>query len=175
MTPEDIVRQHAEIDALNAKYAGRLRIIKGIEANVTLDGAIDVPDATLATIEHVQIGLHDQRDTNATERLLRAMDNPHVVVVVHPHTSDGVDYDAVAEKAAKRGIALEVNGRDMLRRDRQSEATAMVNAALRHGARLQIGSDAHRKQNFVDSRYAVRTAARLGVKAEHLYHAQPFE
>ena len=58
LTPEKIARQHAEIDALNEKYRGRLRIVKGVEANVTEDGTLDLSDDQLQQFEHVNVGLH---------------------------------------------------------------------------------------------------------------------
>ena len=34
--------QHAEIDRLNTRHAGRFRVIEGIEANILADGGIDM-------------------------------------------------------------------------------------------------------------------------------------
>jgi hypothetical protein len=42
MTMEKVGEQHAEIDALNAKYARSFRLFKGIEANIRPDGTVDM-------------------------------------------------------------------------------------------------------------------------------------
>ena len=38
LSMERVAAQHAEIDRLNAKYHGRFRLLKGIEANIRADG-----------------------------------------------------------------------------------------------------------------------------------------
>src|SRR6187549_410609 len=37
-----VAAQHREIDKLNAKYQGRFRLLKGIEANIRADGSVDM-------------------------------------------------------------------------------------------------------------------------------------
>ena len=38
----ELAEQHATIDRLNAKYRGKFRLIKGIEANIRADGSVDM-------------------------------------------------------------------------------------------------------------------------------------
>lgn len=177
MTTADIAAQHAEIDRLNERYAGRFKILKGIEANILADGTLDVAPEVLARFDVVNAAIHAHiqgpggqlalfKEAN-TARLLRAMDNPELTVLVHPHAV-GADWDAVAIKAERKGVALEVNGRDMLRNDSQEAAADMIAAAKRHGAKLVIGSDAHTTGDLVDFLYAARFAAQHGVTAEDL-------
>lgn len=169
MTPEKIERQHAEIDRLNEKYQGRLRIVKGIEANIQEDGTLDMPATQLGRFEQVNVGIHAGKSDHAMARLMRALDDPHVHVLAHPHTSSGLDYDALAKKAAAKGVALEVNSRDILRGGRQSAAAQMIRAARRYGAKLQFASDAHTEGDFIDTRYGVALAAAEGVTPDLLY------
>jgi histidinol phosphatase-like PHP family hydrolase len=51
MSMEQAARQHAEVDALNARYAGRFRLFKGIEANIRPDGTVDMPPEELRRFE----------------------------------------------------------------------------------------------------------------------------
>lgn len=163
LTPETLAAQHAEIDAANKRFPD-LRIVKGIEANIRLDGTLDVPDAVLETLEHVNIGAHEVVDTAA---ILKAMENPHVTTLAHPHAAD-LDFEAIAVKARERGVALEVNGRNMLRKNRERAATALIVAALKNDVPLQIAGDGHRRENLLDTRYALAHARRLGVTRAHL-------
>lgn len=163
-----IHEQWEEIDALRGKYGDRIEILKGIEANLGSDGSLDVPDDVLSQLDHVNVGIHEGRDQDATRRILAAMDNPHVTTVAHPHASSDVDYDAIARRAAETGVALELNGRDLLRRDTGDAAERMLAAARKHGARIQLGSDAHRTPNFLDLKHSAELAAQLGITVEEL-------
>jgi DNA polymerase (family 10) len=40
---EEVFAQHALADELNARYAGRFRIFKGIESDFLADGSLDYP------------------------------------------------------------------------------------------------------------------------------------
>jgi len=180
LTSEDIAAQREQIDSLNAQYrasGSNFKILQGIEANILADGSLDVAPEVLAQFDVVNAAIHGPieapggqlalfREAN-TARLLRAMDNPELNVLVHPH-SVPADWDAIAKKAAQKGIALEVNGRDMLRNGRQEAAADMIAAARRHGAKLVFGSDAHTSQDLVDMVYAVRFARTHGVTREDL-------
>lgn len=153
-------KQQAEIDGWNEAHPSGPRLIKGIEANIGPEGELDLPEGV--EFEWVNAGLHSDIHERATERLLAALEDPRVSALAHPHKSRGVDWEALAPAAARAGVPLEVNGRDALRSGTTSDAREMVSAALRHGAQLQIGSDAHRGPNLADRDYAARVAAQAG-------------
>src|SRR5205823_4574476 len=69
--------QRAEIEALNERLAP-FRIVRGIEANIRVTGEVDVSEEDLAEIEWVVASLHTAFDRSPTERVLAAMENPHV-------------------------------------------------------------------------------------------------
>lgn len=175
LTPQKVRRQHAEIDQLNRKYEGKVQIVKGVEANIDADGNVaGVKGMRLDEFEHVNVGLHHEKHKNAQQRLMKALDDPSIHVLAHPHTSDGVDYDALAKKAAEKGIPLEVNGRDLLRNSREGEAQKMIRAAKKYGAKLQFASDSHESSSdFTDTRYAVHLAGQEGVKGEDVFNFEP--
>ena len=81
--------RNREIDSLNVKLktAGRdFLILKGCEANIMPDGGIDLPDEALAAQDFVIAGVHSHfKMTRAemTERIVKAMRNPHVDIVSH--------------------------------------------------------------------------------------------
>lgn len=179
LTPADIAKQHADIDHLNGLYKTEgidFRVVKGVEVNILADGTLDTASEVLSQFDIVNASIHAAQSgpgalLPTTERFLKAMDNPNLNVLVHPHSVDA-DWNLVAKKAAEKGIALEVNGRDMLRNGRQDAAAAMIAAAKRAGAKLAIGSDAHTASDLVDALYAVRFAAQHGVTPEDIWTFQ---
>ena len=59
------------------------RVLRGIEANITAKGEVDVADDVLAELDWVVASLHTSLDRSPTERVLAAMDNPHVDCIGH--------------------------------------------------------------------------------------------
>lgn len=167
--------QAAEIAALNAEYAAAgagFRILRGVEVDITADGGLALPDDVLAELDLVVASPHvklSQAPEQATERLLRAIRNPHVDIIGHPtgrligsRPGSEIDVDAVARAAADTGTLLEVNaGPDRLDLDAPS-----VRRALELGAKLTIDSDSHHPDNLQWLRLGVLTARRGWAQAE---------
>ncbi len=81
-----LARQIKAIDKLNAQIKG-IRILKGIEVDILADGSLDLPDAILADLDFTVCAIHYKFDLNEaeqTERVIRAMDNPHFNIFAHP-------------------------------------------------------------------------------------------
>src|SRR5689334_6137636 len=81
-----LAQQHREIDKLNAKYQGRFRLLKGIEANIRADGSVDMTLDELAQLEVVVAAPHSALRSSAdqTARLLGAVQTPGVHILGHP-------------------------------------------------------------------------------------------
>ena len=101
--------QDRELDALNERLEP-FRLLRGVEANIKADGTIDVEDEALATREWVIASLHTSFDKNPTERVLGAMENPHVDCIGHltgrkigRRSGAAVDVERVIEKALETG------------------------------------------------------------------------
>ena len=83
---EEVAAQHAEIDQLNRRYGKRFRIFKGIESDILADGSLDYPDEVLVQFDFVVASVHgrfklDRKEQ--TERILRAVSNPHTTILGH--------------------------------------------------------------------------------------------
>ncbi len=145
---ERMLEQHDEIDALNASLTG-FRVLKGVEADILADGRLDYDEKLLDRFDYVIASVHSRFKMDGpamTERVLHAMDDPHMTVLAHPtgrlllsREPYALDMDAVLEKAATVGVAIEVNA-DPRRLDLDWRH-------LRHGKELgvtfEIGPDAH--------------------------------
>ena len=64
--------QWREIEEVNARLAPFL-ILRGVEANITARGVVDVTDELLAELDWVVASLHTSLDRSPTERVLAAI------------------------------------------------------------------------------------------------------
>jgi len=145
---EDVLRQHAEIDRLNEELDG-FRILKGIEADILADGTVDYDAELLGSFDYVIASVHSRfgLDREAmTERVLRALDDPHVTILGHPtgrllltREAYALDVEAVIQRAAEVGVAVELNA-DPHRLDIDWRYCQM---ARQIGCTIEIGPDAH--------------------------------
>jgi DNA polymerase (family 10) len=141
-------------------------VLHGVEANVDAEGDLSTADDVLADLDLVVASPHSalgQDRAAATDRLVRAVEHPHVDVLGHPtgrlineRPGLSVDYERVAAAAADAGTALEVNA-NPARLDLPGEA---VRIAVEAGATVAVNTDAHRPAEFDNVRYGVHTARR---------------
>jgi DNA polymerase (family 10) len=144
----DVPRQHAEIDAVNRQLDG-FRVLKGVEADILPDGTLDYGPAVLDRFDFVIGSVHSRftlTETEMTDRVIAAMDDPHLAVLGHPtgrlllsREPYAIDLERVLRAAADRGVAVEVNA-DPHRLDLDWRA---VRAARDLGVMVSIGADAH--------------------------------
>ncbi len=176
--------QAAEVAALNESYARAgitFRILRGVEVDILADGELALPDDVLADLDIVvaspHVSLRQPRE-QATDRLLRAIRNPHVDIIGHPtgrlighREGSDIDLDAVGRAAAETNTLLEINcGPDRLDLD-----AASVRRVLELGASLSINSDAHHPNDFAWMRLGVLTARRGWAPAERVANTWPLE
>lgn len=180
LTPEDLLRQADEIDALNAKLDG-IRVLKGVEADILADGELDYDETVLSRLDFVIGSIHSRfgltRD-EMTARLLAAMDNPWLTIIGHPTgrlllTRDPypLDLQAVFEKAAKRGVAIEING-DPHRLDLDWR---LLRQARDGGVMISIGADAHNIPGLRHVDYGVAMARKGWLTREDLLNTRSLE
>jgi DNA polymerase (family 10) len=148
LKPDAIRRQHEEIDELNAA-AGDFVVLKGIEADILADGRVDYDEHVLEQFDYVIGSVHSRFSMSGpemTDRVLRALDDPHLTILGHPtgrllltREPFQIDMTAVIEKAAERGVVLELNA-DPHRLDLD---WTYCHDAKQRGVRIEIGPDAH--------------------------------
>ncbi len=154
----------AEMDRLRREYGSLIRLYSAMETKVMdFSGAIDAREEFFPMVDFVYAAIHripaahgfmtgdEIEDTpgRALENWFRAMaavlDNPRVQVIVHPgHVfhKRGIAipvtlYTSLAEKAARRNVAFEVNLK--YRVPGPDELVIL----RKEGVRLTTGSDAH--------------------------------
>jgi DNA polymerase (family 10) len=178
LSRDRVLMQHAEIDALNAASTDGFRVLKGIEADILADGAVDYDQALLDRFDFVVGSVHSRFAMDGpamTARVLRALDDPHLTVLGHPTgrlllSRDGyaIDMRAVLEKAADRGVAVEINA-DPHRLDLDWRLIPMARAL---GIVLEIGPDAHSTGGLDNMGFGVGMARKGGVVAAEVLNAR---
>jgi DNA polymerase (family 10) len=140
-----LYEQSEQIDALNA-LVKPMRIIKGVEVNIRVDGTLDMSDEELATREWVVASVHSRFDQDPTERVLSAMEHPYVDCIGHvtnrkigKRAPSPIDIERVIEKALETGTFLEIDSQP----DRLDLTDVHARAAREAGLKVAIDSDGH--------------------------------
>ncbi|HEX2636802.1 MAG TPA: DNA polymerase/3'-5' exonuclease PolX [Gemmatimonadales bacterium] len=180
LKPDDLARQSDEIDEVNARLDG-IRVLKGVEADILQDGRIDFDESVLARLDFVIASVHSRfnmGEREMTARMLAAMDNPYLTILGHPtgrlllsREPYGLDIDAVIEKAAATGVALEINA-DPHRLDLDWR---VVRRARERGAAISIGADAHNVAGIANVEFGVGTARKGWLGPDDVLNTLPVE
>lgn len=111
-------RQVADIAAMNRDSDG-FRVFSGTECDILKDGSLDFPDDLLAELDYVVASIHSSftlDEAAMTERIIRAISNPHVTMLGHltgrlllRREPYAVNIPAVLEAAADTGTWIELN------------------------------------------------------------------
>jgi DNA polymerase (family X) len=165
-----------------AKSAGGgILVLAGSEVDILADGSLDYEDDLLAQLDWVIASPHaalTQEMQPATDRLIRALSNPHVCVIGHPTgrlipTRRGLEPDMskVIFAAARHGVALEINAHYYRLDLRDTHARMAVEAHVP----LCINTDAHSYADFNNLRYGILTARRAWATPENILNTWPVE
>ncbi len=138
-------------------------VFAGVEANIGSEGGLHVDDDVLAALDCVVASPHSGLDGDGTDRLVTAIEHPHVDILGHPtgrllnqRPGHDIDIERVARAAADCGTALEINA-DPHRLDLRS---SYVKAAIEAGATVVVNTDAHGTDAYRNLRFGVHTARR---------------
>jgi DNA polymerase (family 10) len=166
--------QWREIDELNGRL-GRFTVYRGIEVNIRADGSLDVDDDVLAELDWVVASVHTSFDRSPTERIMGAMDNPHVDCIGHLTgrrllKRDGapVDVERVVEHAVATGTALELNSQP----DRLDLRDTHARLAGDAGVRIPITTDAHSVGALGYAEFGVSQARRAWLTKEQVLNTR---
>jgi DNA polymerase (family X) len=176
LKPEAVLAQHEEIDRLNSSDLDVL-VLKGIEADILADGRIDYDPELLDRFDYVIASVHSRfsmdRET-MTQRVLRALDDPHVTILGHPtgrlllsREAYAIDMEAVLEKAADNGVAVEINA-DPHRLDLDWRHCQLAKSL---GCSFEIGPDAHSTRGLANMGFGVGIARKGWLEASDVINA----
>jgi DNA polymerase (family 10) len=177
LSPERLIQQTEEIDSLNKKLKD-LKILKGTEVDILQDGQLDFPNELLQKLDFVVAAVHSGFKKNVTERMLRAMENPHVTVIAHPSgrlisRREGyeVDLEKVLERAQKMGKALELNAYY----DRLDLNEFYLKKAKDRGIKISMGTDAHSAQGLGMMQFGIGIARRAWLEKSDILNCLSYK
>lgn len=188
--PENFAVMRRIIDELNQKYDD-IDIYLSVESNITgRDGTIDIQAEEKEYCDWIYAGYHwvyipahfwdfftfklpnylahvlpflrpAVRKAN-TKTYLKMMDRYDLKMITHPGDKCPIDVDAVARKAAEKGVILEINPRHHhLNADELKQI-------LKYDVKFAINSDAHSTGRVADVSQAFDIAAEAGVPIERI-------
>ncbi len=163
-----------------AELNGRLkpfRLLHGIEVNIRADGSLDVPDDVLAGLDWVVASVHTSFDRSPTERILEAVDNPHVDCIGHltgrrlsRREGAAVDVERVVERCLATGTALEIDAQP----DRLDLRDVHARLAGEAGVPVCVDSDAHSVAALAYAEYGIAVARRAWLTKEQVLNTRPW-
>jgi DNA polymerase (family 10) len=170
-------RQWEEIDALNERLAP-FRILKGIEVNIRANGELDVDEETLAQLDWVMASVHASFDKDPTERVLHAMQSPHIDCIGHltsrrigVRNPSAIEVEKVVEGALATGTFLEINSQP----DRLDLRDANARLAGEAGLTLTISSDGHSTKALRYVELGVAQARRAWLTKAQILNTRPWK
>jgi len=174
---EQIEEQHHEADRMNKTSGKDFRILKGIESDILADGSLDYPDEVLDRFDFVVASIHGRFKLDRvaqTDRLLRAISNPHTTILGHMtgrqlqrRPGYDIDVEKVLRACARHGVAVEINAHPW----RLDLDWRWHQAALDLGCMMSINPDAHSIRELDHMHWGVEMARKGGVPADRVLNA----
>jgi DNA polymerase (family 10) len=166
LSVERLKEQAVEVRRVN-EAVSPFRVFCGIESDILGDGGLDYPDEVLGELDFVIGSVHSKLAMSApeaTERLLRAIANPHFTILGHmsgrlllSREGYGLDEERILEALLEHGAVLEHNCNP----HRLDPDWPLLKRAKKMGVLVSVNPDAHSIEGFSDMRYGV-TMARKG-------------
>jgi len=177
--PEDVKKQHKEIDKLREKYPD-IKILKGIESDILNDGSLDYEEEVLETFDYIIASLHSNLKMERelmTKRLVGAIENPYTKILGHMTgrlllSREGCDFDEerVFKALKDNNVAVEINSNPH-RLDLDWRKCKM---AKNMGISITIDPDAHKLSGFQDVEYGVGIARKGWIEKEDVINGKEF-
>jgi len=156
-----------------------IRIFSGLECDILKDGDMDIEWDALAELDMVIGSVHShmgQEPEAMTDRLLKALECPHLKALGHPtgrlllHRDPfSFDFDRVITEAVRRGVWLETNASP----ERLDLSANHIRMAKAKGAKFIVSTDAHHPKHLLNMRYGISTARRGGLTAGDVMNTLP--
>jgi DNA polymerase (family 10) len=169
-----LAEQDLEIEALNVRLKP-FTLLKGIEVNIRIDGSLSLPDEVLAERDWVIASLHAAFDRNPTERVLTAMENPHVHMVGHLTARKinirppaDLNIERIVEKAVETGTFLEINSQPN-RLDLRDTHARLAGEA---GVPIAVNTDAHQLSALQHMEMGVAQARRAWLTKQQVLNTR---
>ena len=165
----DLRVQLRAIEKLNGRLTG-IQVLKSAEVDILEDGSLDYPDDLLKELDYTVCSIHSRFGlgrSDQTQRLLRAIDNPHFTILGHAtgrkllqRPGYEIDVERVIEHAKQNGCFVEINSNP----NRLDFSSANARLARDAGVKIAVNTDAHSigELEFITS--GIEQARRAGLE-----------
>ncbi|MEM8859019.1 MAG: DNA polymerase/3'-5' exonuclease PolX [Chloroflexota bacterium] len=173
--------QRDKIEQVREILGDQIKILHGTEMEVRADGTLDFDDDILEWLDFVIAAVHTglkQPREQVTQRMLNAIENPHVDMIAHPtgrligrRLGADLDVEKIIEAAARTQTILEINANPA----RLDLKDTHVKLALENGVKIAINTDAHHIDQLKLMKFGVDTGRRGWATAEKVVNFWPIQ
>jgi len=177
---EAVKKQKEEISKFNQKNPD-FYVFHGIESDIHTDGSLDYPDEILKEFDFVIASIHSGfsiKGERATQRLIKAMENPYVTMLGHPtgrillgREGYQPDLQKVIEAARENNVIIELNASPF----RLDLDWRYLKYAKEKGVLISINPDAHRKEELYNTIFGVKMAKKGWLEKKDVFNALSIE
>ena len=180
LSVDEIKKQGKEIEKVNRELED-ITVLHGIEANIDLEGKIDVKKSILGDLDFVVGSVHSgfkQTEKEMTERVVTAIHHDHLDMIGHPtgrlipkREPCALDMDEVFDEAASAGVLLEINAFPT----RLDLSDVHCRRAHDAGVMLAMSTDAHDTDHLRFLDLGVAVARRGWLEAGDVINTRPLD
>jgi len=172
LNEDRVWQQRMEIAKLNATYNG-FKVLAGIESDILNDGRLDYDEDVLKSFDFIVASVHSNlkmTEQKATERLIKAIENPYTSILGHPtgrlllaRPGYPIDHKKVIDACAANKVSMELNAHPY----RLDIDWRWIHYCLEKNVKIGINPDAHHKEGYHDMHFGV-CVARKGMLTKEM-------
>ncbi|MBK9295057.1 MAG: PHP domain-containing protein [Oligoflexia bacterium] len=172
-----VLEQFKIIEVLQKKY--KIKIFKGIESDILIDGKLDYDDSILKKFDFVIGSVHAQFDLDKntmTKRVQKALNNPYLDILGHPTgrmmphmPAYKIDLNLIVTEAAKLGVVVELNAAPK-RLDLDWRVLPLIKML---NSKVSINPDAHSVAALEDYEWGIHIANKASLEEKHIVNMLP--
>ncbi|CAG0966665.1 MAG: PHP domain-containing protein [Bacteroidetes bacterium] len=177
LKPDAILKQLKEIEELNNQLSP-FKIFKGIESDILPNGQLDYPTEILSLFDFIIASVHSalkMDETKATERLIKAIENPFTTILGHPSgrlllSREGypLHYKKIIEACAANHVIIELNANPY----RLDIDWKWIYYAMEKEVLISINPDAHHIGGLEDVQYGIYSAQKGGLTKKFTFNTK---
>lgn len=180
LSDSELLSQMDEIDDINPQF--KVKILKGVETNINMNGDIDVSEDILEELDVVVASIHNGLNNPAevmTNRLIKAAENDLVDIIGHPtgrrlteREAYNLNFDSFFESCKDNNTYVEINS-SKLRLDLKD---IHIKRAIENNCKLVINTDAHKINSLkTNMKFGVLTARRGWAENKDILNTLPLK
>ncbi|MGH7958841.1 MAG: helix-hairpin-helix domain-containing protein [Opitutaceae bacterium] len=179
LNEDRLLKQVAEIRALNASQRFKTHVFTGVECDILADGRLDFDDAVLTQLDCVVASVHNlfaQDEAMMTARIVRAVEHPCTMMLGHVtgrlllrREAYRVDVAKAIDAAIANGVIIELNASPW----RLDLDWRHWRKAAERGLLCAINPDAHDTSGLMHVGAGVNIARKGGLTKDQVFTAWP--